>query len=140
MKNIEFINARQKAKDFPDTFKLFDESELKNLKKDDSIKVMLKQERFWINFIKFENDNIIGTINNVLIVHSLKENEIVSFSKDCVIDIFSVALNELVHNGKNSVKINEEIQSHMKFISNNIRIINTEYNRSFFLNLYNKYK
>ena len=33
MKNIEFINARQKAKDFPDTFKLFDESELKVLRR-----------------------------------------------------------------------------------------------------------
>lgn len=141
MKKIEFINVRKIAKENPDNFLLFDKGEFENLKPNDLVKVGLNQERFWIKFVKFENNQIVGIVNNILIRNNdLKENDTVLFSKDCVTDIYYHELNELTHNGKNSIKINEEIQIRMKFVSNNIGLLHSTCNEPFFLNLYNKYK
>ena len=68
-KNIQLVDAQQKAKDHPETFVVPSEQSLKNLKKNDTVKICDSKDRFWVIIEDISNDKLlfVGKIDNNLI-------------------------------------------------------------------------
>lgn len=84
---IIFSNARQLAKENPDTFEAPHQSDLDAIKEGDNVKVCVQTERFWVKVTSRQGNNITGKINNDLICsddHGLFCDMIIDFTTDNV--------------------------------------------------------
>lgn len=84
MDEIEFVNAQEMAKAFPDTFYCPNYSEMKDLSKGDYVKISTGNERFWVKILEIDGDKITGKVDNILynyLQHGLVFGDVVSFEK-----------------------------------------------------------
>lgn len=81
---INFIDAQQLHKDFPETFKVPSKEDLDKLTKMDLVKIAVDSERFWVRIETVDGDKITGKVYSDLILtqyHGLKQNDDIEFEK-----------------------------------------------------------
>jgi len=88
MKKLSFENAKQIQLEHPETFRRPSEKYLDNLKPGDKVKICYKKERFWVDIKLIEENNIIGTVDNELVLSELKYKDLIKFHKDNVYSIW----------------------------------------------------
>lgn len=64
-KKHEFIDAQEAHREFPETFNVPEDSELKAIKIGDSVKVCYHGERFWTHVKEVINEDVTATVENV---------------------------------------------------------------------------
>lgn len=90
-KNVEWLNAKQKKLDYPDTFYCPDDESLDSIKVNSVVKVATYQERFWVVVSKVDEEIIQGYVNNDLVYtkkHGLICGRLVELRKCNVLDIY----------------------------------------------------
>ena len=86
---INFEDAQQLAKKYPDTFYAPDESRLSQIKPGDFIKVCALNERFWVEVTAIENERIEGKVANDLLMDGLRFDDAICVEQRHVYDILS---------------------------------------------------
>jgi uncharacterized protein YegJ (DUF2314 family) len=96
--DVELINAQQMHLKNPKTFEVPSEEDLDKIKQHDTVKVSVGEERFWVEIIRIENDELIGIVVNQLIctdVHGLCFGDTITLHKYNVYSISSNNPNQL---------------------------------------------
>ncbi len=80
---IDFVDARQKAREHPDTYHVVSVCEQASLKPGDLVKVSTCGERFWAEVQSIDGDTITGQITNHLVLeeYGLKFGDVITFEK-----------------------------------------------------------
>jgi len=86
-KKINFENAQQLRRQYPDTFYAPGEEELQKLQQGDMVKICALQERFWAEVISITDKIVTARVDNDLLMRQLKYNDIIDFHLDNVYDI-----------------------------------------------------
>jgi len=85
MKHLEFIDAQEMAKEYPDTFEAPTKEDLDKVKIQDEVKVCANgAERFWVTVTDIKEDVIKGKVDNDLIstnIHGLRLHDTIVFEK-----------------------------------------------------------
>ena len=84
---MEFVNAQEQHKKYPNTFSIPSDEELNNVKVDDFVKVCLNSERFWIKVVNITGDDIIGEVSNCLLFNDLELGEKLTVKKYNILSI-----------------------------------------------------
>jgi len=88
MKNIEFVNAQEMAKDYPTTFDAPTKEELDKIKEGDYVKICDNKERFWVIVEEVDGDIITGEVDNLLIGdQNFNLGDSIEFKKENIYDI-----------------------------------------------------
>ena len=79
----KFIDAQEMAKKYPETFEAPSIEELNQIKQDDSVKLCLNDERFWVKVIEVREDEIIGEVDNQLFEEQpFNLHDIIAFKRE----------------------------------------------------------
>lgn len=98
---LQYENAQEMAKLYPDTFEAPSKEDLDKLQIEDFVKVCIKipqkaqesniifpeSERFWVEITKIEDDYIEGKVSNDLVCLDLKYQELINFKKENIYSI-----------------------------------------------------
>ncbi len=81
MKQINFDNALELSKLYPDGFQIPSREEILQLEIGHNVKVCANDERFWTKIIdiNFETEEVIASVDNKLVRNNLELNEQVKF-------------------------------------------------------------
>ncbi len=93
-RKIEFEDAQQLAKQYPDTFYAPDEDILSRIKSGDFIKVCTLNERFWIEVTSVSEGKITARVDNELLMDELHYNDIIEIEPRHVYDILPKGTNQ----------------------------------------------
>lgn len=87
--NLELINARDMAIQYPSTFNAPCDKALRDLEPDDYVKVCPGAERFWCRVVTVDTDTrtIMATVANRLIHYDLPVDSVLEVGFDNVYDI-----------------------------------------------------
>jgi hypothetical protein len=105
-KKIEFANAQEMHKLYPDTFWAPSQEELDNVKVGDTVKVCAKVcaeqnrrtlERFWVKITKINGEILKGEVSNVLVDIDLKLDEEITFKKENIYDFIKKNNDDVAH-------------------------------------------
>lgn len=91
MKNPEFVNAQEMARNHPHTFGVPSKEELDSIKKGSSVKVSAGNERFWVTVDEVNGDELTGFVDNDLICsdeHGLEYGSPIAFKKENIYAIY----------------------------------------------------
>ena len=84
----QWVNAQEKAKEFPDTFGLPEEHLLLRLRKGWTVKICNGEERFWVTVIDVDGEKIIGEVDNCLVGgYEYNYGDLVMFEKKHIYQI-----------------------------------------------------
>jgi uncharacterized protein YegJ (DUF2314 family) len=86
--SIYLVNAEERTRKFPRTFKRPHRKKTKNLKILDRVKVCSEGEHFWVLILEILADGSFkGTIDNDLITNKLRYGQIIFLKKEHIFDI-----------------------------------------------------
>lgn len=99
---LQYENAQEIAKLYPNTFEAPSKHDLVKLKVKDFVKICIKipkkaeasninfeSERFWVEITKIEDDYIEGKVSNDLVCLDLKYQELINFKKENIYSIYN---------------------------------------------------
>lgn len=82
------VNARLMHFEFPETFEVPSDSEIKKMKPGNMVKVARKNERFWVRIDGFVGRKWHGTVlNNLFLQEDLKKGDSIYFMRKHIYDI-----------------------------------------------------
>jgi len=84
---IEFSNAQELQRQYPETFQVPDKTALSRIMPGDIVKVSALNERFWTKVITIENGIITASMENDLSIEELQFGDIIIFNTDSIYDI-----------------------------------------------------
>lgn len=84
---IEFSNAQELQRKYPDTFQAPDKATLSRIKPGDIVKVCACSERFWAKIISIEQGAIKASMENDLGIEGLRLGDIITFNMDNVYNV-----------------------------------------------------
>lgn len=131
---FHFLNGREENKKFPDTFKIFNESEYENIKVGDSVKVNLRKEPFWVSIIEIADNKIYATINSLLFINRhLDMHTKVNLKYENILDIYPQDLHKFP-------EALQEIKDISNSLRTNIKRLEGNFNNPYFITSYNRHK
>lgn len=85
----DFVDAQQMHKDNPTTFDAPSQQELDDLKVEDTVKLSLNCERFWVEITAINGETLKGRIANDLVFDQpFKCDDIIKFRKNHIYNIY----------------------------------------------------
>lgn len=90
-KKVDFENAQELRKQYPDSFYAPGQQDLERILPGDFVKVCAYRERFWVEVKDVADGLITGRIDNHLITRALRFDEIISFKPEHVYNIIKQA-------------------------------------------------
>ena len=86
---MKYVNAKDRAEAFPETFKRPSNKELNNLKEGDFVKVCSEigeqGERFWVELVRVTDNLLLGRVDNHLIfTDRIGYDSIIFFHRDAI--------------------------------------------------------
>lgn len=88
--DINFIDAQELHKAFPETFKVPSKADMDKLTNGDLVKIAVDSERFWVRVETVEGDKVTGSIYSDLVLtqyHGLKAQDHIEFEKKHIYSI-----------------------------------------------------
>jgi len=90
-KKLSFVDAQKIHREDPMTFAVPSNEKLIAIKKDDCVKVVHNGESFWVKVIKVRDDEVEGTVENVVtLYHPFKYKDTITFGLQNIYDILVV--------------------------------------------------
>jgi len=88
--NLQFINAQEMSKRFPDTFTVPSDEELASIAPSSIVKVAHGDERFWVRVLSVaDNGTITAKVSNNLIGdHGFNHGDTITFHKENVYQLY----------------------------------------------------